>query len=427
MEHRCVKVDFANLIDAMRIADKRGGRVRLADDCAVEKFMAENHLEFVRVRELQLQHYLPMTTILASGLMKGLYFYSVDAQEAWLCIATDYPLTELRQYENQMCFDLALSYSSEDRENLALHLRDELTARGLSVFMLDVKVDPGDPLWGIRFREALFYSQFLVPILTENYLARHGTVIELFEMAREAVEHRSTEFFYPLIPIVPDPRDLVGRVFKHRGTMSTDFDGQEFEWLRTHIFSVSLSQGLIWLARFFSSLSRNSHNEIDTEFLDCLAPQIEWIEFFHVNRRPVVQFLIKHPILTYHHFVMYDTGIVKYFGMGEPTPEAFAASSTLDVTGQILNWLGLARSEGESRVRRTLRMPDIDSGFDNDSTSEPKPTLPESLFCPHCHFQGMPAWREITDYKNLGGKSRYGPLMPMCPKCGRSTMIERQR
>ena len=430
MEHRCVKVDFANLMDAIGIADKRGGRIRLADRRAVQEFLAENHLDWIWVGDLQRQHGLPMATIISSGLMKGLYFYSVDAQEAWLCIATDRQFAELRSYDDQMCFDIALSYSSEDRDTLALHLRYELTALGMSVFVLDVATAPDEPLWGIRFREALFHSCFFVPILTEHYLARKGTSIELFEIAREAVEHRNTEFFYPLIPVVRDPRDLAGRVFEHRGSLAKGFDEQEFEWLRTHIFSVNLLQGLDWLARFFSSLVRNYRNEIDTEFLDCLAPQIEWIELFRFTDGPAAQFLIKHPILTYHHFMMYDSGIVRYFGMGEPTPEALSTSGMPDVVGRILEWLGLERSTEERRVRRPWRVADSAPVLADDNTSEPEPepTLLGSLFCPNCHFKGTPDWRKIKDYENLlrlGGKSRYGPVMPMCPRCGRSTMVER--
>jgi hypothetical protein len=355
--------------------------------------------------------------------MKGYYLYSMDAEEAYVCVVTDRTIRPLREYDEQMCFDVAISYAYEDRKTLAMPLRDELAARGVSAYLLDVDTDPAEPLWGIRFREAAYHSYYFLPILTESYLARQGTAVELFDFARATVEHRGTEFFYPLIPVVRDLRDLGSNVFAKRGKIAADYDEQLFEWIRTHIFAVSSTEGIDWLARFFSSLASNSRNRFDPGFLHCLAPRIDFVELRTVRGRPMVQFLIKSPVLTYHHFWMYDTGIVKYIGMGEPQPVAAPRSDLGDVAGEILRWLKLDGSA------ETAGAPRPEPEEAPAAAPEPEAAiLPERLFCPNCQALRKPDWKPIRGYEEMrrfGGKSRYGPVMPMCPSCGSSTLVER--
>ncbi|MEA2563051.1 MAG: hypothetical protein QOH06_4555 [Acidobacteriota bacterium] len=410
--HHFVPVDFANLMDSTGIADQRGGRIRLSDRSAVGLFMEENGLEAPRFQEFVLTHSLPKATIISSGLMKGLFAYDVESKRAFAYIASDRGFDPLRKYDGTICYDIALSYASEERDKLALPLKAELEKLGVSVYLLDVAHHPNEPLWSIRFREGLFYSRFFVPILTEDYLARSGTAVELFDIARATVEHRKDEMFYPMIPLVRDSSELRERVFSHRGASAGQFDAESFEWVRTHIFTVSLAKGIPWLARFFSSLAHTARGQFDSGFLDCLAPSIDWIELFKLKEGAAAKILIRNPILTHHHFVLFSNGVIKYYGMGEPSPQARLGRDFPDPARTILEWLALEHTEDERASQRTEEAP---------------PQASMSWFCPHCHSTAPPAWKslDVDRMKELGIILRFSQGLPMCGRCGRTTMIER--
>lgn len=411
MRHHFVPVDFANLMDSTGIADQRGGRIRLSDRSAVGSFMEENGLEAPRFQEFLLTHSLPTATIIASGLMKGLFAYDVESERAFVYIASDQGFDPLRKYDGTICYDIALSYASEERPDLVLPLKAELEKLGVSVYLLDVDHAPGEPLWKIRFREGLFYSRFFVPILTEDYLARGGTAVELFDIARATVEHRKDEMFYPMIPLVRDSSELQERVFSHRGASARQFDAQSFEWVRTHIFSVSLAKGIPWLARFFSSLALTARGQFDSGFLDCLAPSIDWIELFKLKEGPAAKILIRNPTLTYHHFVLFN-GVIKYYGMGEPSPQAKPGRDFPDPARTILEWLAQEHEEDEQAPRQAEEAP---------------PRASTTWFCPNCHSTAPPSWKpqDADRMKELGIVLRFSQGLPMCGRCGRTTMIER--
>jgi len=356
-------------------------------------------------------HNLPMTTIISSGLMKGLYGYCIESKEAFVYFTSNQEFAPLRKYSEEICFDIALSYASEAREGVVLPLQAELEASGVSVYLLDVALAPNEPLWGIRFREGLFHSQFFVPILTEHYLARGGSAVELFDIARATVEHRGDEFFYPMIPVVRDASELPHQVFSARGAEAGRFDPQSFEWVRTHVFSVELSQGIPWLARFFTSLSLNAKGIRDSGFLECLKTHIDWIELCGGPNQRYAKFLIRNPALTYHHFLMYGNGGVKYYGMGEPSPAARRRSDIPDPSKAIQDWLSMKDPAPEP------------------SSEEPRSgSAVKSWFCPNCHYKGAPTWKKPDHperLRELGIVLRYKEGLAMCGNCGRTTMTER--
>ncbi|HEX7184069.1 MAG TPA: toll/interleukin-1 receptor domain-containing protein [Thermoanaerobaculia bacterium] len=413
MGHHFVPVDFASLMDSIGIANERGDRIRLSDRKSFESFMKANGLEEFRIKDFVAAHRLPMATIISSGLMKGLYVYSAGSREAFVYIASDRDFAPLRRYSDEICFDLALSYASEER-SLVLLLKAELESHGVSVYLVDVEEAPDEPLWSIRFREGLFYSRFFVPFLTEHYLARGGTAVELFDIARATVAHRAEEFFYPLIALVRDASEIPHLVFSQRGSEAQRFDTHAFEWVRTHAFSVQLSQGIPWLARFFASLARNARGVRDSDFLDCLGSLIDWVEFGESPSLRYAKLLIRNPALTYHHFVMFSNGGVKYYGMGEPTPAARRGCDFPDLPKAVLDWLAGEAPAFETRPKESQRAD--------------TPTAPKGWFCPNCHHEGPPVWKKLGDperLRDLGIVLRHQEGLPLCGKCGRTTMIER--
>ena len=308
------------------------------------RFTLEESIDMARGQLFCIKHNLPMATILTTGLMRGFYVYSLDSERAFRYADPERQSRPLRRYGQAMAFDLALSYSSEDRDAVALPLASRLEELGVTTYLLDVAEDPDDPLWGLRYREAVFHSRYFAPILGPGYLAREGTAAELFDLARMTVEHRKDEFFYPLIPLVPSVDDLSQRVFADRGALARELDPRGFEWLRTHVFFLSIERGVAELARFFGSLARNAGGQLDTTYLECLADQMEWLELYTFSgSRRMARMLFKNPILTYYIFDAHETGVTRYTGLGEPQENAVPARELADPVRAILDHLGLTK------------------------------------------------------------------------------------
>lgn len=336
-----VQVDFSNLMDAGKIASERGGRVRLSDREAVTLFCLEEGMDLSWGQAFALAQRLPMATILTSGLMRGFYLYCIESERAFRYIDDAQEARPLRTYTRAMEFDLALSYASEDRSEVALPLAAALERAGVRCYVLDVAEDPEDPLWGVRFREAVFHSYFFSPVLTDNYLARAGSANELFDLARMAVEHRSEEFFYPLTPLVPSLSSLPA-VLSNLGELARSLDPKGFEWLRTHIMPFGLDRGVPWLAQFFKSLAKNARGSFDIGFLRCLEGDIEWVEWFTFSGdRKMARLLLRNPLLTYYILDVYESGVVRFTGLGEPQKDATRAADLGCVVERVLDHLGL--------------------------------------------------------------------------------------
>ena len=76
------------------------------------------------------------------------------------------------KYEDaeEFVYDLVISYSAEDIE-LAREVERVASNMNLNCFMIDMSNGDSNPCcWNIRFREAMFYARYFVPLLTINYL-----------------------------------------------------------------------------------------------------------------------------------------------------------------------------------------------------------------------------------------------------------------
>jgi hypothetical protein len=249
--------------------------------------------------------------------MKGLYFYSPNKEYAYVYINTEKNIKPLPIHLGKDAYyDIAISYSSEDRDLIIIPLYEKLTDMGVKVYFLDVAEDPEDPVWSIRFREHIYFSYFFIPVLSKHYLARHGTLVELFDIAKITVKHRSHEFFYPLIPLLKNKKDLKDLVLSNNRVSALDYDKDSFEWVKTHIYSVEIEKGISWLAIFFKSLSLNAKNILDIGYLECLSSEISYVEFHSLESESFVRFFIKNPFSNYHCFSVGKNGIAKYWGMG---------------------------------------------------------------------------------------------------------------
>ena len=349
-----ISVDYACLMSALAIADADGSRIRASDFARVIEFQTAHDLDIGALQRWAMEH-LPESKIalIESGLMTGAYAYSLVTKAAAVCVPGPRSPASLPVHEG-MVFDVAMSYSSEDRDDRVLPLLDALRERGVRVYVLDVAKDPEDPIWSIRFRHSMFRAHYLVPILSAHYFLRAGTARELREMARLTVEHRRSEFFYPLIALVDPaaPGLLPPHVEREAGPIDASF-----AW--THIFGLPWDLDADELARFFRSLGQNAEGTWDPDFLRILAPQLTAVRWGEIEAGPVSEVYFAHPTLTHYAFLVGPDGTTRFMGVHEPPAEAIAAKDRQALMERVIERVG---SGMRSEVREPA--PDYDTAPD---------------------------------------------------------------
>lgn len=245
MESQFVKVNYRNFQDAVDIADKRGDRIRMKDVVAAQSYIIQNGINTERLFEMGLSKPNSAVTIIKKGLMEGVYVSWPDIQESWIYVCSSNTIEPLKAYSEKMEYDVVISYTFDPKANdIIPKLANEFIKLGLRTYVIREGERPDDPLWKVRFREAVFHSYYFMPFLSESYLKGLGTIIELFDIARETVHHRDTDYFYPLLPLVDDIETLGISSLKSRNQLAYDYDPDGYEWIRTHIFPLNLKWGV---------------------------------------------------------------------------------------------------------------------------------------------------------------------------------------
>lgn len=345
-----LKLDYPSFCDALALANEHGTRIRLHDQERLLSFLDSVHLDPGALLMLPLELGLPepKTAVIESGLLRGVYAYSLVTQEVYTVIEAEREPTALRRYR-EMDLDVVLSYSTEDRA-LALEIAKGLEANGVATYVIDVNADPHDPAWRWRFREALFHAHFAVPILSRAYLRRAGSADELREASWITVEHRSTEFFYPLVPLVEPGAE--GTPPSHVAAHARGADDDAYVW--THVFGLPWDLPVDELARFFRSLARNARNERDGAFLDTLAPYLRAVRFGAIERGPVAElYLSRSPAggsdETFHVFLIGPSGMTRYLGLHATSPGAESVTDGQEGLARVVAHVG---DGGSDRNRR---------------------------------------------------------------------------
>lgn len=313
-----VEVNYSCLMDALYIADSDGSRIRMRDMGRLLDFISATDLDLDALQSFAFNELPePKMAFIDRGLMQGGYAYSVATRRSFVAVPGPTDPRPLAAFAvpghgaeaTDLEFDVALSYSSEDRARVVVELCEALTARGVRVYVLDVATDPQDPIWKIRFREAMFHAHFVVPVLSAHYLARMGTQAELLEAQRLTQEHRSTEAFHPLIPLY-DPVELTKatRLTKGDARSGTALD------LLWEVMGLPWDLGAERLARFFTSLAKNNRNERDFGFLQELGPRLREVSFGEHDGLPAVLLYFESPGSHRYLFAMGPGGRIRYIG-----------------------------------------------------------------------------------------------------------------
>lgn len=322
-----VEIDYECLMDALAEADEDGRRIRASDYERSAPWLTEAGGPLLAWSMQHLE--APKVGIIGAGLMAGAYAYSLVDRRASVWVESDREPAPLPVLDG-VAWDVALSYSSEDRSGHALRLRDALQARGVRTYLLDVAEDPQDSIWSIRFRQALFRSNYAVPILGEHYMKRDGTTEELRDMARLMRRFRRDTYFYPLIGL-HDPKRP--GVLPPHVTPGSGLDDLSFAW--THVPGLPMDVAPDVLARFFRSLARNAAGEHDLEWVGAIGPQIDAIRAADLGDGWGVELSIKHPTLTYY-TIMLRPGLARFMGVNEPSEGALPCRDALAEVQEIL-------------------------------------------------------------------------------------------
>lgn len=273
------KVDYGTLMDALKIADRYNDRIRPGKDpSGTMMFLKKEGLDPMEVMLPSHQALPPKVALINFGLYKGIYRYDLEQKISYKWVTgldeNDENLI-FQQYSGM--FDVAISYSSEDFESYVSPIIKLLNEYGMKVYAIDVKANPENPhIWKMRFREGLFHSRYFVPIITPNYLDREGSQLECVDIIRIMAEHRSSEFFYPMLPWFPT-EDPIEEIEKKWG--NTDLDEKEYSVIK-HSFPFPRTWSTEEISQFICSLVKSA-NQIEkyqytnnSEFLEKVLDQV---------------------------------------------------------------------------------------------------------------------------------------------------------
>lgn len=407
-----IKVDYRNFEDAVEISDQRGGRIRMSDASKAHAYLARKGVDHGALVSKGMSKPNSAMTILSEGLMEGIYVSWPDSRESWLYVDVETDIEPLRIYEeDEMEFDLVVSYAFDDYEkSIVQSLSKELGRFGLRVFLIGDRAKPDDPIWKIRFREAVFHSYYFVPFLSRNYLKGQGSIVELFDVARETVHHRATEFFYPLLPLVEDWESLRTDSLSQRSKTAYEFDKDGFEWVRSHIFPLNLKWGIPKIARFLNSLVNNYRGARDYDFLREVSDLLEFVELMEIGGTRKARVYLRRPHAgSFHQFLLSDRScqFVGFFETGERARQTDGTPRTVDEIEAFL--------DGELR------------GEEHAATSPERPTPPQfegdsgTWLCVNCRYGGEPNVKTVPPNPSIGLHEAISLFR--CPVCG-GTMVK---
>lgn len=307
-------VDYPTFLDALQRADDRGARIRPRDVArAMALFAAESFDPFQLAVPIT-GAAAPKGGLIEKGLYRGIFRYDLDEHLAWRWFARTPRGTPLRRWEDREMLDVAVSYSSEDRD-VALGLVDALGRCGLEAHAIDVAADPDDDLWRLRYLEGLFRSRHFIPVLTASYLAREGSRVEAQEISSLTAAHRATEHYYPLLPWVIDDPHQVERTWTR---LEIKEEGG-FGWLLRHVPPIPDRWSPTDLATFVSSLVAAAHDleadrpVADRRFLDLLRDDVSGVQQYG----DVTRLSFRHPWWEDRHYTFGLTrdGRMRYLGV----------------------------------------------------------------------------------------------------------------
>jgi len=204
-ESSIVEINSNSFMSAFELADKTKNRLRIRTPEWMN-FAYENRIDYPFINDFNRKK-VPNAkiTIINKGLMTGFYTYSFTTKEAFYYFNNpkNLKIKPLKKYSlnNSMPeYDFVISYSGKDINKV----RDvfNLLKKSFKIYFLDIDKVNEDPLWQIRFREAMYHSHYFLPVFSENYLTTEGALSEFFESLYLNVDFRTITFYNYFIPFI---------------------------------------------------------------------------------------------------------------------------------------------------------------------------------------------------------------------------------
>ena len=189
------QVDFANFVDRFEGWPENLRAYGFSNTSQLLESLQEPELVPSNLLQKRLEEFENAElAVIPDGLMRGIFVYSAEDQyvEVLLSSSSRRARSNNGSGSHGHRFDFVISYTREDID-FAVELQARLRRKGASSFLISAEENEGDALWPIRFAEALFYSRTYIPIVSEHYMWRETTRIEMAEAIAQGRVLRKTK------------------------------------------------------------------------------------------------------------------------------------------------------------------------------------------------------------------------------------------
>ena len=195
---------------SLNAAQSRGHLITFRSS-AFEEYCHDNGLVLMDLLSVALNKKPGRFHLIKQGLSTGIYFTSVHRDEAFYISTLD---TDPKDEELRDQVDFVISYSSEDLQT-AMALRDTLRSKGTIVYMIDVRHDPTDSFWWLRYKTAMARGAYFLPILSQHYTTRQGSAVEAVEIMASLDAIVDARNWFPVLPMaLPGWRESEGELMR---------------------------------------------------------------------------------------------------------------------------------------------------------------------------------------------------------------------
>lgn len=322
-------IGYPVVIQTLMIAKERDWRW-FSNEPRAQALLQEQNVNTSEMQMLSFAMEEPNLGIVSDGMMKGIYFLDRGCtQMSFLWVNEEAEPIELL---NDMSYDIAISYASEDL-GLAQDLKATFEEKGLKVFWIDVSENPNDPLWQKRYMNGVFASYYFMPIVTENYFSRDGSITEFVECSDAVMRHWDSEFLMPMVCMQIGSENLIkdaisSREIDHIRTAVKSIDLDSWADSLTGLFGFNPkgsedSEEFERAANYFLSCVKNTKNKrlYDLGFISAFGDRPKFFsktEFDDGGR--CISLYIQKDDRVYFRFLLSDKGTAKYLGC-EPKPD----------------------------------------------------------------------------------------------------------
>lgn len=242
-----IEINSNSFMSALDLATKNNSRIRTKDPLFI-KYLNDLDVDTTFVKEFIKKIPNSKLTIIIKGLMSGFYIYSFDVKKVFYYFNNTKKLKikPLRKYsltDNMPVYDFVISYSKNDN-NLTRDLY-QILSFNFKVFFIDIETVKEDPIWQMRYREAMYHSHYFIPIFSNNYLTTKGALSEFFESIYLNIDFRTITFYNYFIPFILG--DLTFEKIKSLIEISNNEYPQEFNYDTKLFFNIlnDINFGLI--------------------------------------------------------------------------------------------------------------------------------------------------------------------------------------